>query len=208
FSLPKSKLLGYVLPAVPPLAVLLADGFESSRLHSQWATRGWWASAATTMVLSIVAIVALAIQPPRSTKEIGATLRAQRFANEPVYMLDNYYFDLPLYARLTAPVTVVLDWTDPELRRRDTWRKELADAAAFAPQDERAVLLTPDRLAFALCAAPVSWVVGPTSAARDLPFLVEGSTVTAVRGETLWRVERARLKALASGPCAGIPNAG
>lgn len=208
FSLPKSKLVGYVLPAVPPLAVLLADGFEASRLHSQWATRGWWASAATTVVLSIVAIVALAVQPPRSTKEIGAVLRAQRFPNEPVYMLDNYYFDLPLYARLTAPVAVVLDWTDPGLRRRDTWRKELADAAVFAPQRGSAVLMTPDRLAFALCAAPVSWVVGPTSAARDLPFLVEGSAVTAVRGDTLWRVERARLRALASGPCAGTPNAG
>ena len=29
FSLPASKLLGYILPAVPPLAVLLADGIES-----------------------------------------------------------------------------------------------------------------------------------------------------------------------------------
>ena len=207
FSLPKSKLLGYVLPAVPPLAVLLADGFETWLAAGRKTARWWWASAGTAMAVSIATIFVLAMRPPHSTKELGTLLHGLRAPQDPVFMLGIYYFDLPLYARLEAPAVVVLDWTNPDIQRRDTWRKELADAGDFAPIRARAALLPPDRLAAALCTRPVSWVVGPSvSAGPDYAFLASARAVSTVRDTTLWRVERAGLAK--SMGCAGIPNGG
>jgi hypothetical protein len=208
FSLPKSKLLGYVLPAVPPLAVLLADGFESRCAASFRPMRWWWLSAATATAISIAAIVVLAVRPPHSTKELAAALRAERVSNQPVYMLDKYYFDLPLYARLDAPADVVLDWADPEIRRGDTWRKEIADAADFASPRARSVLLQPDRLSSALCANAVSWVVGPAAAVHAYPFLTAARAVATVRDATLWQLDRSRPGLKAALGCAGTPSTG
>jgi 4-amino-4-deoxy-L-arabinose transferase-like glycosyltransferase len=208
FSLPESKLLGYVLPAVPPLAVLLADGFETRASVTVRAWKGWWISAGIATSLSIVAILVLAVRTPHSTKQVAAALQAQRAAPEPVYMLDNYYFDLPLYAHLKSPVGLVLDWDDPEIRRRDTWRKELADAGAFAAPLARTALLTRDRFAPLLCVSPVNWVVGPAAATKDYPFLA-GARVVATAGDaTLWQVVRPRQGTPAGLACTGTPSAG
>lgn len=207
FSLPKSKLLGYVLPAVPPLAVLMADGFDTWRAQGQRTAHGWWASAGVAVAISITAVLVLAARPTHTTKLLASTLQGLRAPDEPVYMLGNFYFDLPLYARLGDPVAVVLDWADTSLRRSDTWRKELADAGDFAaPQAQQAMLLPP-RLANALCQHAVSWVVGPTETSpQDFPLLRNARAMATVRDTTLWRVERASLAAPTA--CAEIPNAG
>lgn len=208
FSLPKSKLLGYVLPAVPPLAVLLADGFETRIAGPRRTARAWWISAGMAMAVSIAAVLFLAARPPHSTKELGAALREQRGPHEPVYMLGNYYFDLPLYARLAEPASVVLDWADPEIHRRDTWRKELADAGDFAPARKRDALLPRSRLAAVLCAKPINWVVGPSTSVQDYPFLTRAHTVMAVSDATLWRVDLAAPGVTIALGCAGTPSAG
>lgn len=119
--------------------------------------------------------------------------------------LKQYYFDLPLNVRRQSRAGVVLDWSNPEIHRRDTWRKELADAADFAPTRKRAALLQPDQLAAALCTHPVSWVLGPSSSAgAAFPFLAGARIQCTVRDTTLWRVERTALTG--SMACAGTPN--
>ena len=208
FSLPKSKLLGYILPAVPPLAVLLADAFESRvRAVNDRAARWWWASAGVSSALSIAAIVVLSVQPGRSNKALAEVLLEQRGVDEPVFMLGNYLFDLPFYARLKGPTPIVLDWTDPEIQRRDNWRKELADAAAFAPLRARSALLQPEQLAAAVCSHAVSWVVGPAAAAQALPWLSNARAVSEVRGTTLWRLEATSPGVRVRLDCAETPNA-
>ncbi len=207
FSLPKSKLLGYVLPAVPPLAVLLADGFDTWRAAGNRSARWWWASAGSAAAISVAAVLVLAARPTHSTKLLARSLQDLRAPGEPVYMLDNYFFDLPLYARLSAPVGVVLNWADADLRRSDTWRKELADAGDFASPQAQQALLLPPRLASALCQHAVSWVVGPTQAsALAFAALRNARAVVTVRDTTLWRVERASLTA--PRPCAETPSVG
>ena len=208
FSLPKSKLLGYILPAVPPLAVLLADGFESRvKAVNERATRWWWASAGVSSAISIAAIAVLSVHPTKSTKELAEVLRQQRGVGEPVFMLGNYDFDLPFYARLNGQTHVVLDWTSSEVHQRDNWRKELADAAAFAALRSRAALMQPEQLAPAVCSHAVSWLVGSSTAVQEFPFLASARAVSAVRGSTLWRVEAANPGVTGRLHCAGTPNA-
>jgi hypothetical protein len=208
FSLPASKLLGYVLPALPPLAVLLADGLESWRQRWPRSGRLWALSAGLTAVASLASVGYLALHTPSSTKDIATVLRAQRGAGEPVYMLDSYAFDLPLYARLPAPVAVVLDWGAPDIHEHDTWRKELADAGGFAPARARQWLLAPAGLATALCAQPVAWLVGSTEAAAKTPPLADTPVYARGRYASLWRLDRAQAVARGVLACPPEPTAG
>lgn len=208
FSLPASKLLGYALPVVPPLAVLLADGFEARHANGTGSMRGWWWAAVISMALNLAAIGVLAVRTPHSSRALAAVLRVQRQPTEPVYWLDNDYFDLPIYARLETPVNIVLDWKDPALHHRDTWRKEVADAATFAPDMATARLLQPERLAPSLCRQSVVWLVGPLDMAARYPFLSAGKLAASNKEARLWRLDARELPVRRALGCPGTPTRG
>lgn len=208
FSLPASKLVGYILPAIPPLAVLLADGIAAHRQRHGRLGRGVWVSAGVSVALCVLAIGLLAARTPNSSKELGLELRAQRQAGEPVFLLGEYYFDLPIYARLEQPEVYVLDWDDPAIRRRDTWRKELADAGDFDPALAARLLLRPPQLALALCRAPVAWLVGPKTAPQAFPLLAQARQVAASGEAALWRITPETPAVRAALGCPGTPTAG
>ena len=191
FSLPQSKLLGYVLPAVPPLAYLLADSLSALQPLSQRMHKVWRACNVLAAALGLGAVAWLAVVPTKSTAEIAAALLTHRAPGEPVLMLQHYFYDVPFYARLHDPVTVVDDWQDPEIRTEDSWRKELVDAGAFAPSKAAAVLVEATRLRAALCRAPVNWVIGPAHALDAYALPHRAQEVLTERGTTLWRVDAA-----------------
>jgi 4-amino-4-deoxy-L-arabinose transferase-like glycosyltransferase len=187
FSMPQSKLVGYVLPAVPALAYFVADGFVRS---STGATRGWQASAALALLVSLGAVAGLAWKAPKSTRGFAALLVAQGAQGDAVFMLDHYYYDLPFYARLQQPVHIVGDWTPEKIALHDNWQKEVADAGAFAPAQAQALLLGDAALAPALCRRPVAWIMGDKDALQRFPLLAQ-ATVLLRSGDTmLWRWER------------------
>jgi hypothetical protein len=118
-------------------------------------------------------------------------------------MLEEYFYDVPFYARLRAPVHVVDDWGTPAVKQRDNWRKEIADAGEFDPAVAQRLLLRPEALLPALCVAPVSWVIAEQYLAPRYPFLAQAEAVRTVHEITLWRVRSAQLTA-----CAETPNGG
>jgi 4-amino-4-deoxy-L-arabinose transferase-like glycosyltransferase len=187
FSWPQSKLIGYVLPAVPPLAALLAEGFVVFAARSAHARRWWALSTGTALAACGVALAALLLHPQHSTREIAATLAQHRAAHEPVLMLGNHYYDVPWYAGLHAPVIVVDDWAARGPGEHDDWHKELADAAAFDPLPASQRLLSAAQASAVLCSVPMAWVVGPDAAAGQ-PLLARAELMRSVRGTNLWRV--------------------
>lgn len=199
FSLPQSKLVGYVLPAVPPLAFMAADGFVSQAFLSRAAIRGWRVGAGLALALSLGILAWLAVHPIHSTRDFAAVLKAQREPMEPVVMLDSYYFDLPFYAKLTTPVAIAERWDDTALRQKDNQRKELVDAGQFdkAAADQR--LIRPETLPALLCQSATTWVLGPTAAQARYSFLSAATDMFHQDETTLWRIQRsdpAMLKAL------------
>lgn len=207
FSMPKSKLLGYILPAVPPLAVLIAESYALVAPSSRLGVRWWQATAITTSLIGFVFVAGLAVRPPNGLRELSFALTAQRSGTEPMFMLGQYYYDVPFYAKLTDPAVVVDDWQDPEKDLRDNWHKELRDAGRFATGLAARLLLKPTALPTALCQAPVSWVIGPVGAAQQYPFLQAASTSAGVRDVRLWRVDRQLAAVFSSLHCEGTPNA-
>jgi 4-amino-4-deoxy-L-arabinose transferase-like glycosyltransferase len=202
FSLPKSKLMGYVMPAVPPLAALMADGFL--QLEAAWprSKRLWAASAVVTCVVSLGTVIGLAIRTPNSLRDLATALGTQRAPDEPVFMLASYHYDVPFYARLERPLRVVDDWRSGTGPQRDNWHKELADAGQFASLRAAQVLVLPSALAGAVCRAPVSWVIGPASAAATYPLLQAATIGFSTRNVRLWRVSAPRCEGTPSGDSA------
>ncbi|MEZ5654224.1 MAG: glycosyltransferase family 39 protein [Burkholderiaceae bacterium] len=207
FSLPQSKLIGYVLPAVPPIAVLLADGIDRWRQRWPRGARWWWFSALVSAALSISTVFVFAGRETHSTRALSLALAAERQAPEPVFMIGRYDFDLPFYARLSEPVAIVGDWADPDLRKVDNWRKELADAATFEPAPAAGVLVARKDLTKSLCASPRSWVVGAERDVDAFAALKAAVRVTHVGELALWRVEPASARVNGRPMCAEIPSA-
>ncbi|MDB5945324.1 MAG: hypothetical protein JWQ33_350 [Ramlibacter sp.] len=195
FSWPQSKLIGYVLPALPPLAFLIADASASLRAASGRARKAWLASGIIAAAACWVCVATIAVESRNSKQLIGLSLAAQRQPGEPLIFLREYFYDVPFYARLDAPPLVADAWSNPATPRIDNWRKELWDASRFGGAD---TLLDEKDLTRVLCAHPVSWVVTSVEEARLFPFLGRSAPIAVVQHTGLYRVDRAALDAAAS----------
>ena len=153
FSLPSSKIVGYVLPALAPWCALLALALTGARPRLV----RWVMGCSALLCLLIVA--ALAWQAPTSNRRLALALAADIAPGERVVMVDDYLSDVPFYARLAQPVRIAGNWTDPELPRRDNWRKEVFDAGRFDPERARALLWPLNGLEALACGESGSWFI-------------------------------------------------
>jgi 4-amino-4-deoxy-L-arabinose transferase-like glycosyltransferase len=162
FSLPSSKLVGYVLPAVAPWCALIARGLAD---HAAGLRQARWLMAGSGL-LCVGLVIALAWVAPHSDRAAAKVL-AQRLApGDRVAMVDEYLYDVPFYARLREPVLIASDWADPELPKHDNWRKELFDAGRFDPALAERVRWPIARLDELSCGHAVWFVVSPGKASR------------------------------------------
>ncbi|HXD38941.1 MAG TPA: glycosyltransferase family 39 protein [Ramlibacter sp.] len=207
FSIPQSKIIGYVLPTAVPLAFLIGDRIslgwpESTRLSRLWRV------GAVLAVAACMAVVAAGIAfPGKSLRDLGRTLAERAAPGEPVVFLYDYYFDVPFYAQLSAPVRVVADWGDPQVVGRDNWSKELLDAQRFASGPAARVLLSPAELVDTICNATTTWVVGYYTKASLEPALANATEIARSGTTALWRVPGRPAAPVSAGSCPGTPSA-
>ncbi|MEO8654900.1 MAG: glycosyltransferase family 39 protein, partial [Ramlibacter sp.] len=206
FSLPQSKLVGYILPVTFPLAYLVGDSAAVLLAASARARLLWRITAAVAVTICVTAVVLGALYDDKSLRDLGRTLARQAAPQDGVVFLNDYYFDLPFYAGLRAPVLVLDDWDDPRLTQRDTWRKELFDARRFSPPSARPVLVEPSVLPQALCAQSVTWVVVHLDNVQRYPELARGAVVAREGKTLLWRVA-GRAPGVSAADCPGMPSA-
>lgn len=202
FSLPASKLVGYVLPALPPLAWLLARALSGTSLPASRLSKraGTLAVLAALVCVAVPVGVVLAHLP--SQRALGLALRAERQPGEPVIFVRRPAYDVPFYARLEQPPMVLDDWNDPQIALRDDWRKELWDAGHFDPAAARTVLIGNGDLVARLCAAPAAWLVASAKQVKAQPEFRGAEQVATARDVALWKLPRAALN------CGGTPSAG
>ena len=171
FSMPRSKLVGYVLPALLPLALLLLEAWRGRR----GARAFWWGAA--VFCVALVPILVRWGKPDHA--DIGAALRARMMPGDRVVLVGEPYFDLRLQARLAAPPAVLGEWEKLRTEGTDNWRRELIDAARFAPAAGEQVLWTPERLARERCQPGHIWLVAaPADALPDAQPVFTGRRAT------------------------------
>jgi 4-amino-4-deoxy-L-arabinose transferase-like glycosyltransferase len=161
FSIPHSKLIGYVLPVMPPLALLAALGWERAMANRASAGKIF----AGVCLLNISIALALMLKVGDVTRagraqDIAQALACAAQPTDTVYVSDAYPYDLPFYAQTSKPMVVLQDW--PVLRREagDGWQRELFEGADFDAQAAR-VLQSPELLSAAGAVAG-NWFVART----------------------------------------------
>jgi 4-amino-4-deoxy-L-arabinose transferase-like glycosyltransferase len=200
FSLPASKLVGYILPVAAPLAWLVAHHWLALRA----AGRNERLARLTGPVAALlcVGIIIGTLLVPHKTGIVLARALAPH-AGEPIAFLHNYFFDVPFYARLRSPVAVVEEWDNRALTGGDNWRRELLDAAQFTG-GKPSPLLLPAVLQQANCPGARSWVVGSEDLARRYPILASARRAVSSGGNAVWEV---RDWVPVASDCRGTPSA-
>ncbi|WP_394788675.1 ArnT family glycosyltransferase [Rhodoferax sp.] len=155
FTLPQSKLVGYILPALAPWCALLGLAVARGRAW-RWVLP---ASAAACVATTLV----LAWKAPDSHRDVAEELAKLKQPGDRVVFLDSAFYDLPFYAHLDQPAIVLSNWGDPEIARNDSWRKEFIDAARFDKAAAAQLLWTSDQAPALRCGAGTSWVVANTA---------------------------------------------
>jgi hypothetical protein len=123
-----------------------------------------------------------------------------RAPGDPVVFVDEYFFDIPLHAHLSDPVPVISNWHDPAIDRRDNWKRELAEAAPFAPAVAASVLVDAER-GFALrCGPRPLWAVVKSDNEAGVAAFAGATRVEVSNRAALWRLGNAGCLPAPTGP--------
>ena len=158
FSVPGSKLVGYVLPVLPPLAVLAALGWARVMRQQRHPQRIFLGLCLIDLVIALVLVTQVGrFTRSARTQDLAQALACAARPSDTVYVSGAYPYDLPFYAQTVQPMVVVEDWPARRQKPGDGWQQELLDAASFAA-GAPAVLQTPAALPSA-GARPGNWWV-------------------------------------------------
>ncbi|NYT64163.1 glycosyltransferase family 39 protein [Alcaligenaceae bacterium] len=175
FSLPSSKLVGYVLPALVPLAYFIAELLVAKMQGAQSvrAFKTFWWSAAISVAICMAAVAVMVARPQPSSKGLAAKLQPYLKPTDNIVMLGRYYYDLDFYLHSGKTAFVMLNWDDPGIKQADNWSRELYDAGLFEPKTAAQLLITPAELIKKMCGARAEdlWLVGQAGSTDDYAFL-------------------------------------
>ncbi len=185
FSVPASKLLGYILPAVPPLVMLAAFGWDKTMLRVQHAQR--WFGAIVVLNLSLALVGSIFSMKHTSevlSRDVAAVLACEASPSDTIFTLDAYPYDLPFYLQVNRPLVVISDWANLRAHVGDSWQRELFESADFDPVAAQS-LQTPAQLVLA-SHQPGRWLLVPVNSNNDAAtagwtFVFKGM------GWVLWR---------------------
>lgn len=159
FSVPNSKLIGYILPVIPPLTLLASLGWQRVMAHR--------ASAGKVFVAICLVNAALALGIVLNVGDVTRTSRTQDVAQvfacassptDTLYVSDAFPYDLPLYAQTSRPMVVLGDWPMWRKQVGDGWQRELFEGADFDAQ--AAKLLQPLGVLAQVAQTPGHWFAG------------------------------------------------
>ena len=138
FSIPNSKLYGYILPVMPPLAVLASMGWDRAMTHLRWSKKLLIALCLLNIAIAIgiVTQVGPTTQASRS-EDVAKIWACAAQPTDTLYVNQNYPYDLPFYAQTQHAIVVVDDWGKIKKENTDGWELELLDGALFEPQTQQ-----------------------------------------------------------------------
>lgn len=163
FSLPKSKIVGYIFVVLPPTAAILARTLGDWRVSDRFKLRVFCMLVVISLGLACAAnwVAGQHTLKKHSSRDVAELLGCAVQAGEPVYAAGAYPYDLPFYARLPHAVITVEDWSEARRSSGDNWRRELFEAGDFEPETGRTLLQMPSALAQAPANA---WLLTPSDA--------------------------------------------
>jgi len=132
FSMPKSKLMGYILPVIPPAAMLIVRSWDRLMGNRKSANFWFWMVCGLSASLAVGANFLARYNSMKDTS-LDAThvLRCLMQPDDKVYVAGNYPYDLPFEGKLQQPLIIVQDWDDARRNAADDWRRIFFEGADF-----------------------------------------------------------------------------
>ncbi|MCD8537298.1 MAG: glycosyltransferase family 39 protein [Burkholderiaceae bacterium] len=191
FSIPTSKLIGYTVPVLPALAVLIAEvicgawkGLQAQR-NIRW-------TAITLIASALACLIALTVFyfiNGRSSKPFVDAFGSEIKVEDQFVFVDVYPFDMQFYTRDPKPAWVVLNW--PALPKGDSWANELAEAGEHVPEQAKEVLITPDQVLPRICENPnrTYWFAAYPHAMTPYAYVAQlDPVITLQYGVAVWKL--------------------
>jgi 4-amino-4-deoxy-L-arabinose transferase-like glycosyltransferase len=163
FSIPSSKIIGYMFPVMPAFAMLVGPWIatQTDRLI------GVVVGAGLCMVGVAAAAKFQAPAPPAAVALVGGYMTAE----DRVVFYGEYYFDVALVLDRRTPTYVVADWSRPSSEMRDGVPRQLTEGREFDEQSGQ--ILIDERQFKALQGEPGRlWVVVRHWQGTSLPAAV------------------------------------
>lgn len=188
FSIPASKLPGYVLPTLPPLAYLVADAFDR-----RWpGFQSWVPKLVATLAFALCpALIGAAVKfDDQSARPVLPIVEPLLHQGVPLVYINEFVYDLPFYLAHPRPIPVISNWDDPNLPLHDNDRKELFDAGAFNPKLMPQVLVPQAQWHTWLCTHPRLAVMASPDVVKSYPELASQMPVKQLKLWSLWVLDR------------------
>lgn len=133
FSIPNSKLVGYILPIFAPLAILAAIAIVQTGLRK----KVFNTIVIILVALSLITAYVLQYMPLKNMRSVRPLVNALPMNTAPLSIVsyNTYFQDLPLYNQ--QPVRVVYHWSRIH---GDSWSRELSYAQGLDPQQKNRLI--------------------------------------------------------------------
>ena len=179
FSIPSSKIIGYMLPVVPAFAILVGPWIAERH--------DWLRAVAVGASLCVVGVVAAVLFQPQGTAVAAAQIRHQVRQGDKVVFYGDYYFDAALVLNRHAPTYVVADWTRPSKEMRDSVARQLTEGREFDQKSGQVLIGDAEFLAL-VNEADSLWVVVRHKPGTKPPAILDGlAVVVSQNGVTVLR---------------------
>lgn len=179
FSLPASKLVGYILPAVPAAALLIGQWLSTPPGTPAGGARpvGRW-MATIGLLICLASVPAVMRFDHKGQPAMARALAAQLQPGDQVVFWGDYFFDLALLMHQVKPVTIIAEKLVPGSDTGDGWEQELLDAADFDRPQGRHLLRQPAAWPAVRCEAPRTWLVVKQSMRAELARVLHAQAPT------------------------------
>ncbi|HLB42337.1 MAG TPA: glycosyltransferase family 39 protein [Gammaproteobacteria bacterium] len=133
FSIPHSKLVGYILPIFPPLALLVGNYLSETWNNTKRLLFKICIFSSVIFLLILTFNAELLNQ--KSAKPLALQLKQLIKPQDEVITYFRYFQDIPFY--LEQHVSIVADWDSPDIIRNDNWLREFWNSLSFQENRER-----------------------------------------------------------------------
>lgn len=180
FSIPTSKLIGYIMPTVPAFALILAIWLERRWPDDQAARTAqgrcpWIACLMTAggAALGLVAVITFTLIDHKSLKDLATRLKPHIQPGEQVLFVDYYFYSVPFYLRDHWPVLFLGPWQEIHAAGGDSSANEFSTSAQFDPAMAQRVLIPAQRLQHLACGPTVTWAFLRDEDRRRFPLVTD-----------------------------------
>jgi len=160
FSIPKSKLMGYILPVIPPMAILIVKHWDRLTANKKSAGFWFWCICGFSASTSVGAnFLARHNSLQDSSRDTAVVLNCLLQPGDQVYVAGAYPYDLPFEINRQEPLLIIQDWADARKNATDDWRRVFFEGADFDPAAGH--VLQSEESMQAVLPNGKSWLVAP-----------------------------------------------